>query len=679
MAQSSQNSPLPEGIQGFINAFMRAINTARLYSIDHNLFTENIQQLLPLLVEAMSDHEFLSLGCSKDAVFFEGNFYQSNDPLLKKFFELAHSLRISHIQIDKKTTSEELGSFIGLLAGAQQGQGEEVSSALLREGIKHVKLGLLDYTVFSTARMEATQLAQSSEDESVWRQLIIGPVAAKTFELDPERAKKFTCLTEDVEALKDLLVEMNKDMSSKTNNLSITQRAELLANFLQNLGDTLAGIDSEKKSPFARQVGGVLDSLGPQLKTQILGAVTPEDDGNEEKGVISEIIEPMPDGPFVHMLTDALKVAGTNSSCFNNLFQRALTKYKDPGRLLALIRQERQQDEQEKKAGNRDHWKHLERLMLQQQQTAELNKQYKSEIEALATSAQMQKPMVEKEELARLTGTIAQKSLMIPKAKLIIYLIRRAHSPYSEALVPHLLKNLGDILKYFLKQEHFPAVAALLRAIFLSLGDFPQEALVRKTMGSLVSMEEIRILLGYLMQACKTYAPKETAHMDAVSQLYPEKAGAFFIDTFIELEEDSPKARWLTEILAGMGPRLARILAPRLEEESDHTLPQLLELAVISKDHHIASSVEPLMDHKNHDIRLMAVNTLGKLQSERSVPHLVQIIKQQSLMKSKKIKALQLAAARALAEIATDGARTVLKEIAEQGSGELQAMCRELV
>ena len=92
-------------------------------------------------------------------------------------------------------------SFIGLIAGAQAGQGEEVSSALLREGIKHVKLGLLDYTIFSTVRMVATQLSHSREDESVWRQLIIGPVAAGTFELDPERTKKLTRLTEDVERL----------------------------------------------------------------------------------------------------------------------------------------------------------------------------------------------------------------------------------------------------------------------------------------------------------------------------------------------------------------------------------------------------------------------------------------------------------------------------------------------
>jgi hypothetical protein len=620
------------------------------------------------------------LGCAKDAVFFEGDFYQSEDPRLKKFYDLAHSLRISHLLIDKKITSEDLGSFIGLLAGAQQGKGEEVSSALIGEGIKHVKLGLLDYTIFSTVRMVATQLAHSSEDESIWRQLIIGPVAAGTFDLDPERTKKLVSLTENIDELKNLLIEMDKDMSSKTNNLSITQRSGLLGNFLKNLGDTLAGIDPEKRGLFARQVGDVLDSLGPQLKIQILGSVAPEIDGQEEQGVIHEIIEAMPDGQFVNLLTDALKEAGSNSVCFNNLFNRALKKYPDPNLLLTLIRQEMQQISQNKKADHLEQWERLELLMMQQQQMVELNEQYKSDIEALSTSTQMQKPMVEEDELARLIETLAPESLMIPKAKLIINLISRAHLPWSEALVPHFLKNLGDILNNFFKQENFPAVAALLRAIFLSLGDFPQEALVRKTMGSLVSMEEIQALLGYLLKACSTYDPKETAHMDAVSQLYPEKAGTFFIDTFIDLdEEDSPKTRWLTETLVGMGPRLSRILAPKIEADSDHALTKLLELAAISTDQHLAPVVEPLLEHKHNEIRLMAINTLGSLHAEGSVPQLAQILKQKSRIKSKKIKSLQLAAARALAEIGTDGARTVLKEIAEQGSGDLQAMCRELV
>ena len=108
MAQPLQHSPLPEGILGFINGFMRAINTARLYAIDHALFTENIQQLQPLFEEAISDREFLLLGCAKDAIFFEGDFYQSNDPRLKKFYDLSHSLRISHLLIDKKITTEDL-------------------------------------------------------------------------------------------------------------------------------------------------------------------------------------------------------------------------------------------------------------------------------------------------------------------------------------------------------------------------------------------------------------------------------------------------------------------------------------------------------------------------------------------------------------------------------------------
>ena len=54
-------------------------------------------------------------------------------------------------------------------------------------------------------------------------------------------------------------------------------------------------------------------------------------------------------------------------------------------------------------------------------------------------------------------------------------------------------------------------------------------------------------------------------------------------------------------------------------------------------------------------------------------------MKKESYIKSKKVKVLQLAAARALGEIGTDASKKHLKEIAEKGSGELKELCQEIV
>jgi HEAT repeat protein len=677
---SSAQSPLPSSIADFIVALMRAVNTARLYASGHDLFKKHTQQLYTKLHEAIADRDFLFLGCARDTFFLEGTFYHTKDVQLEKFLKFFHSLRISYIFLDKEITAEELESFIGLLAGAQQGQGDEVFSALSRENITRVRLGLLDYTIFSTVQTVASQLTQRSEDEAIWRQLILQPAGAGAFNLSPEQTKQLTSLCEDVEELKKLLLEMDSDMAEKQQGASVTQRGVLLGNFIQNLGDILSGIAPVKRELFARQVGGVLDSLELDLKVQILGAVAPDAIREEESDVIHDIFQAMPDSQLVCLLGDSLKEAGAKSACFNNLFNRALAKYKEPGLLLTLIQREMHGDTQEGGSDNLSHWQHLEQLLVQHQETEEFNEQYHKEIEALASSLNMKVPMVEEEEMGRLLKTLTPESLRPARAQLILDLISQRHTPEAEAFLPSLLEGIGEILSHFLSQENFLTVGNLLREVFLALSDFPEEASVRKTINSLLSAEDIRALLRNLLKRCRTYEAKETVAISAVRHLFPQKAGGFLLDVLVELEdEDSAQARWLRATLTSLGPSLGKILNRGLPGAPDHALPQLLSLASISADRNLGTAVGQLLDHQDHEIRVKVVSTLGALKAEGAVPRLGEIVLQKSWLKSKKMRSLQMAAARALAEIGTNKAQEVLHEVVNKGSGDLQALCQELV
>ena len=155
---------------------MRAINTARLYASGHDLLKKHIGELYTRLREAMGDRDLLFLGCARDEVFLEGSFYPAKESHAQKFLKFFHFLRISHVLFEKEITGEELGSFIELLAGAGQGQGEEISLAMPHDDIKYVRLGLLDYTIFSTVQNASAQIAQASNDEGIWRQLILQEV-----------------------------------------------------------------------------------------------------------------------------------------------------------------------------------------------------------------------------------------------------------------------------------------------------------------------------------------------------------------------------------------------------------------------------------------------------------------------------------------------------------------------
>ncbi|MBW2609186.1 MAG: hypothetical protein JRC68_02450 [Deltaproteobacteria bacterium] len=671
---------MPADIIEFIATFMRALNNARLYASGHDLLKKNIEQLYIKFQETVVDRDFLFLGCAKDNFFLEGSFYPAKDVHLQKFLKFFHTLRISHVLLDKEATPEELESFIGLLAGAQQGQGEEVSSALLRENIKRVKIGLIDYSIFSTVQSVTSHLFQGGEDEAVWRQLIIQPAAAGSFKLSQEKIKEFTRLTEDLEELKKVVLQLDHDIAEGQKEVSTAQRGMLLGNFIQNLGNSMASIDLGKRKEFARQAGLVLDSLEPRLKTQILGSAAPDDNSKETSDVIHEILQAMPDNQFAYLLADALKEAGAKSPCFNNLYLRALAKYKEPGLLLNLIRQEMNQAVQEEKPDHLSSWQHLEQLLIQQQETEELNKQYQQEIEALATSIQLQKPMAEEEEMAGLLKTLTPAFLGQANAKLIIDIIRQPHPSKEATFLPSMTENLGEMLGSLFSRKSFSTVGDLLHDIYLIFHEHPMEESLKKIISSVFMAKEIKVLLKYHLEKCHTYEPKETKAVDAICDLYPEKASGFLLDLLLGIEnDDSPQAHWLSTTLAILSPRMTRTLSRRLEDATEKSLPRLLSFIGMSADRHMAPAVEQLLDHQNREVQLKGISTLGKLQAERSIPRLNEIISKKSWIKTKKLVSLQTAAAHALAEIGTDEAKAALREVAGQGSGKIRKLCKKLV
>jgi len=71
--------PLEPAFLEFASAFMRGLNTARLYASGHELFKKNIQALHVRFREVLGEREFLFIGCARESVFLEGTFYPAKD------------------------------------------------------------------------------------------------------------------------------------------------------------------------------------------------------------------------------------------------------------------------------------------------------------------------------------------------------------------------------------------------------------------------------------------------------------------------------------------------------------------------------------------------------------------------------------------------------------------------
>jgi hypothetical protein len=679
-AASSEQAPVPGSVSEFTIAFMRAINTTRLYSSGHEILNKHIVELQGKFKGALGDLDFLFLGCAKDVLYSEGTFYKAKEPHIQKFLTFFHFLKISQILLEKELTAEELGSFVELLAGARQGQGDEVLSALTREDIGHVRIGLLDYTVFSAVQTAAAQITAVSDEARVWRQLILQPAGAGTPRLDQEQTNKLASVCEDVEELKKLLSQIDSEMKDENKEISVTHRGTLLGNFIQNIGDLLSEMAPIKRKLFSKQVATVLDSFEPGLRVEILGSIAPEDVRDPDNDVIHEMIEAFPDTQLIHLLGDAIKASGVKSRSFHNLFTRALAKYREPSVLLTLIQQEMNRATEEGGSEHLANWQQLEQLLIQKQESEEVNKQYHQAIEALATSIQMELPVKEDEEMAHLLKTLTPEELKPAKAKLIVDLIGQAQVAHSKAFLSSLLESLGEILRYYFTEGDYQTVGNTLRAVYLAHGDHPQEELVRTTMNSVFTVEQIRELLQQLLGKCRTYEPRETSVVDAICQLYQDKAGSLLVDLLGEAkDDDSLQIKWISTTLATLGPGLGGLLSRKLKGAPERMLPKLLTLVAISKEDKLAPFVENLLDHKDGDIRLKAIATIGHLHAERMVPRLTEIALRKALLKTKKLKKQKIAAVKALAEIGTDEARGALQQVAEKGPVELRKLCHELL
>ena len=678
LEKMTQSLPLPGSVQEFIAVFMRALKAGRLYSSGHALFRQNAKRLYDQFQTAREDGNFLFIGFAKDSLLLEDAFFQVGDVHGRDFVNLFHSMGISHLIIQKESTLQDIESFVEILAGAKPGQGQEIVTALHRENIRHIKLGILDYSVFAGVESVVSHFIQGKKEAAIWRQLIFRPAIAGASHLSADRGKELLLLAEDADFLKRSLAELDRDLKNHVKGISAAQRGQVIGNFLQNISKSLASIDGQKRGAFAERVTLILQSIRPEVRIAILGSAPPEVMEGDDRGVIQDLIDKMPEHELLSLLIQALSETGGRTIIFNNLFQRTLGRFKDTGALLNLVRGEMNRATQERRPEKLNTWQHLEQILIHQQESEDFNARYRKAIEDLATSLKIQKSMVEEEEIARLVRTLAPDPLKLFKARLTLDLIEEPHR--RQAMTLPLLQSMGETVKHFLSQGRPRLAGNLLRQVFLSMGQLPQKDFFSDEVNAWLRNEEVHHLLRSLFEKCRTYQPREMSAISSICQLYPEKAGGFLIDLFMQVgEEQSALGDWLMTMLASMGAPLVKILGSRINTAPDTDLPALLDLADFFMDRQIAPTLENLLNHKDYDIRFQTVRTLGRLKSEKSVTPLAQIILDGGWFTGKKTRLLQMEALQALAGIETGEASAVLEKVASSGSGELQKLSRELL
>ncbi|MBW1996339.1 MAG: hypothetical protein JRJ29_00100 [Deltaproteobacteria bacterium] len=679
-AQISGSHPrdlMPPTVSDFILAFMRAINTGRLYAQGHELLAKHLHQLNVKTQKAMADKPSLFIGLARDSIYFEGSFHRINEPNIQKFLAFFHFLGISSLVVGKGIAERELESFVSILAGAKRGQGSDVVAALGRENVRNVRVGLLDYSIFASVQAIASHLTRDMEDETLWRQLILQPAGAGPFSLSEEQIQKLISICEDSDGLKEMLLQLDKGLSG----VSLEHRGILIGNFIHNVGNVLSRVDRDKRKSFTLRMAEVLDTLGPRLRVQVLGSSDPDDFMGRESHVVSEILDGLSEDQLLGVLQEAVGERGIRSTPFNNLFKCAVSRYRDPGLLLDSVRKKIELAVQQKAAKELANWQDLEQLLVRHQEAAEFHARYRQQIEGLAASLSIKEFSVEGQETGRLLGTISPESLRKSKAWLIVDLIGQDREGQSEILLLALLDRLGELLAQFVGGKDYGTAGDLIKEVHLALGDCLDRQAVRDRINSLLTGEDVKSLFMGLLSQCKTYASRETVSLDALCRMFLSRAGDLLVDVFLGVEDGQEgKTRWLKKSMASLGPYVSAPLVQRFEQTDDHDeILMLLEIAPLCEAPGIAPIIVKLLGHREFDIRLKAIEAAGPLKAEEAVPVLSEMVSHRSWLRTKKKRALQAAAVKALAEIGSEGCKETLRRVIKEGPGDLRSLCKDLV
>jgi len=669
--------PIHPAVNDFMLAFMRAVNTGRLYAQGHELFAKHLQQLNAKTQKAMTDRFSLFIGLARDSIFFEGSFHRIDEPNIRKFLAFFHFLGISYLLVGKRITEKELESFISILAGAKRGQGSDVVAALDRENVRNVRVGLLDYSIFASVQAIASRLTRDMEDEALWRQLILQPAGAGPFSLSEEQTQRLISVCEDKEGLKEMLLQLDKGLSG----VSVDHRGILIGNFIHNVGNVLSRVGTEKRKSFTLRIAEALNALGPRLRVQVLGSSDPNDFLGRESDIVSEILDRLSEDQLLGLLREAIRETGIRSTPFNNLFKSAISRYRDPSLLLDSVRKRIELAAQEKAVKELANWQDLEQLLVRHQEMAEFHARYREQIEGLAASISIQGFSVEGQETGRILGSISPESLRKSKAWLIVELIGQDKERQSEVLLRALLDRFGELLAQFVNAEGYGMAGDLIRGMHLALGDCFDRQVIRDRMRSLLKDEDVKSLFMGLLSQCKTYGSRETASLDVLCRMFPSRAVALLIDVFVGIEDgQDERIRWLKKSMASLGPYLGEPLARRFERADDHNeILRLLEIAPLCEALGIVPTIVKFLGHQRYDIRLKAIKAAGSLKAEGAVPVLSEIVSQRPWLRTKKKRALQAAAVKALAEIGSERSKEVLRRVIEEGPGDLRSLCEDLV
>ena len=132
---------MKENIQNSFKDFMTALQTAKLYGLEHPITGRSVKKAYLSLRDILSQREELVIGIIGEELAFEKEIFFDLSKLLKQMIIHLKERGIERISFNRSLYEEELSNFIAFLVMPKEEIKGDLANLLSRKGIKNISVG----------------------------------------------------------------------------------------------------------------------------------------------------------------------------------------------------------------------------------------------------------------------------------------------------------------------------------------------------------------------------------------------------------------------------------------------------------------------------------------------------------------------------------------------------------
>ncbi len=698
-----------------LSDFIYELNISRrhlsTYPPGHPMIASSTEKVLALLDQLFEFNETLTLGISSNALMFEQNWLDKNNPVYRDFATALSKVGVAAIHFHRQPTASELVSVNQLLRADRQtiAASGGFDSLLQQLQVSHIDITALDYR--SLHATDEDRLEISAEALPLWQDFLAGLLSDS---LDPTFGKRSSIENFDPKIVAEIL---NQKFTGETEQKE-QHYEKAITSFigkLQNLDQT---------AELSNQLGNLINQLTPELKRQFLGSTF--QNLAEHQVIGKQVLESFPPELVLESLQevnqDRLKISDTMLNLLGKLSshhqgsdQQSMTSGQqqqtdDAAQQLRTIFRE----EASEKFTPASYQQALDRivsfdreLQLPEDQVAELLQglaELSTERHSCAIIFQLLAGDLTAEQIAGLQHNLIDLAhyflevgdfvgLKDLHCALLEYrqgpqqdpqhsqeLLETLHAPEFQQEVLENLSRWGEEKQVQIRAYIQATGEAFAETLVRQLADEPDKTLRRLYLNTLVSMGRASQRAIYAsLQDERWYLVR---NLIAVLRLQKESVD---LETIAPLESH-PHLRVNQEVLTLLfqndRSRANSLLLKQLNSNDPALRKHAIHLAELSIDPAISERLISLLkaeklSEQSLPLKLQIIKTLGIIGREEALPALSELLFSKKLFSSARLQQLQLEILTHLDRYPFQAVRPLLQQLALSRRGELSKLAAE--